>query len=130
VFSFASTLIFHVLLTVYAPGHAADFAGTDPTGVDPLPAGTTPTGASVGEHDVTEHPGDGDPAATGAVSLEKTPFYKSRRFLISQAIAIPAGIGLLFVMLFPVVKAIAQHIVNVSKLNVDRVVISEPVNAS
>ncbi|KAH9961311.1 hypothetical protein BC827DRAFT_1260505 [Russula dissimulans] len=69
---------------------------------------------------LTELPGD--PTGTSGVSSDKRPFYKSHLFLISQVIAVPVGIGLLFVMLYPVVKAIAQHIVNVSKLNVDRVV--------
>jgi hypothetical protein len=65
----------------------------------------------------------------GGASATK-PFYKRRRFIISQVIACFVGIGLLFVLLFPVIKAIAQHIVNVSKLNIDRVIISEPTNTS
>jgi hypothetical protein len=58
------------------------------------------------------------------------PFYKRRWFLISQAVAGLVGIGLLFVLLYPVVKAIAQHIVDASELNVDRVVITGPTNTS
>ena len=61
---------------------------------------------------------------------KKIPFYKRRWFLISQAAACLVGIGLLFVLLYPVVKAIAQHIVDSSSLNVDRVVITRPTNTS
>ena len=69
-------------------------------------------------------------ACGASEKTEKKPFYKRRWFIISQVIGCFVGIGLLFVLLFPVVKAIAQHIVNVSELNVDRVTISEPTNTS
>lgn len=61
---------------------------------------------------------------------KRIPLYKRRWFLVSQAISCLVGIGLIFVLAYPVVKAIAQHIVNVSRLNVDRVVIAEPTNTS
>jgi hypothetical protein len=47
------------------------------------------------------------------------PFYKRKKFIVSQLILVPLSIILLFVLLFPVVRAIAQLIVNKSTLNVD-----------
>ena len=60
----------------------------------------------------------------------KPGWYKSRTFLISQGIIAVLGIVILFVLLFPVVKAIAQHVVNVSVLNVDMAQIVNPTNDS
>ena len=65
----------------------------------------------------------------GGVSKE-TPFYRKPSFIICQALALVVGIGLLFLLLYPVVGAIAQHVVNASKLNVDRVAIAGPTNTS
>lgn len=56
------------------------------------------------------------------------PFYKRRAFIISQAIIIPLGIVLLFVLLFPIVTAIVQLVVNRSQLGVDVATISSPSN--
>ena len=58
------------------------------------------------------------------------PLYRKTSFLICQAVTLVVGFALLFVLLYPVVGAIAQHIVNVSKLNVDRVAITGPTNTS
>ncbi|KAE9401586.1 hypothetical protein BT96DRAFT_918717 [Gymnopus androsaceus JB14] len=51
-------------------------------------------------------------------------------FLISQAIIIPLGIVLLFVLLFPVVTAIVQDVLNKSVLGVNVATISSPANDS
>ncbi|ESK92921.1 hypothetical protein Moror_8994 [Moniliophthora roreri MCA 2997] len=56
------------------------------------------------------------------------PFYKRRKFIICQLIAIPLGIALLFILLFPVVKAIVQLTVNKSDLQVESAAISSPQN--
>jgi hypothetical protein len=61
---------------------------------------------------------------------KELPFYRKRSFLICQGIALVIGIGLLFLLLYPVVGAIAQHVVNASRLNVDRVAIIGPTNTS
>lgn len=67
---------------------------------------------------------------------KKVPFYKkkgwwkTRNALIIQGIASALGIALLFIVLFPVVRAIAQHVVNVSVLNIDTVAITSPANTS
>lgn len=57
-------------------------------------------------------------------------WYKSRNFLLCQVVTAALGIALLFVVLFPVVRAIAQHVVNVSVLNVLEAAIDAPTNST
>ncbi|KAI0773181.1 hypothetical protein BD413DRAFT_603560 [Trametes elegans] len=90
---------------------------------------------------VPVHPFSG-PAAAGAeeevrpediprtVRAPKPPLYKRRWFIIANVVGACLGIAILFILLYPVVHAIAQHIVNVSVLNVDRVAIMNPTNTS
>lgn len=47
-----------------------------------------------------------------------------------QLIIIPLGIALLFILLFPVVKAIAQLLVNKSTLDIQSAIITNPQNGS
>lgn len=111
-------------LTDPSLGNAANFGTTDAAGLNSFMERLTPEGVH-GERAGSSQSSE----KAGAVS-EKKPFYKKRWFIVSQVAACFVGIGLLFVLLFPVIKAIAQHIVNVSKLNVDSVMISEPTNTS
>jgi hypothetical protein len=111
-------------LTDSALGNAANFGTTDPAGLSSFMERLTPDGVH------WEQAGSSQSSEKAGGVSEKKPFYKRRWFIISQVTACFVGIGLLFVLLFPVIKAIAQHIVNVSKLNVDRVMISEPTNTS
>jgi hypothetical protein len=106
--------------------NAAAFADTDPFGTPPA-ARTTP----VEEPDVQADKVDGSDGGLQSTTPAgaATPFYKKRWFLVSQVVAI-VGIGLLFVLLYSVVKAIVQHIVNVSQLNIDRVAVVRPTNTS
>ena len=60
----------------------------------------------------------------------KKPLWKRRWFIITQIIVACLGIAILFILLYPVVHAIAQHIVNVSVLNVDAAQITNPTNTS
>ncbi|KAI0739355.1 hypothetical protein C8Q80DRAFT_1123812 [Daedaleopsis nitida] len=60
----------------------------------------------------------------------KPPLYKRKWFIITNIIAALLGIAILFILLYPVVHAIAQHIVNVSVLNVDQAQIINPTNNS
>ncbi|KAI0686332.1 hypothetical protein BC835DRAFT_1523137 [Cytidiella melzeri] len=60
----------------------------------------------------------------------KPGWYKSRNFLICQGITAVIGIVMLFVLLFVIVKVIAQHVVNASVLNIDSAQILEPTNTS
>jgi hypothetical protein len=112
-----------IVLADDSPGNAADFGTADPAGLSSFMERLTPDR-------VHDHAGSSQSSEKSGGASEKKPFYKRRWFIISQVIACFVGIGLLFVLLFPVVKAIAQHIVNVSELNVDRVMISEPTNTS
>jgi hypothetical protein len=56
------------------------------------------------------------------------PFYKKRWFKISQIILIPLNIALIFILLFPVVRAIVQLVVNKSYIGVDVAAITSPQN--
>ncbi|KAJ3868577.1 hypothetical protein EV359DRAFT_77557 [Lentinula novae-zelandiae] len=69
-------------------------------------------------------------AAAPAAPQSHVPFYKKRKFIISQAILIPLGIVLLFVLLFPVVTAIVQDVLNRSILGISVATISNPANSS
>ncbi|KAF8170183.1 hypothetical protein K438DRAFT_213226 [Mycena galopus ATCC 62051] len=88
----------------------------------PVPAGSR---FSEGQTVIT-----GGAAAAPAQQQPKTPFYKKRGFIISQLIIIPLGIALLFILLFPVVRAIAQDIVNKSTLDIQVANITAPANDS
>ncbi|KAI0256058.1 hypothetical protein BJV78DRAFT_435519 [Lactifluus subvellereus] len=103
-----------------------DLLGTDPFGV-PHAARDTPTREPDGRWNNVG--GQGRVPQSGGASTN-IPFYRKHSFLISRVIAALVGIGLLFVLLYPVVKVIAQHIVNVSQLNIDRVAILQPTNTS
>ncbi|KAF7321550.1 hypothetical protein MKEN_00676000 [Mycena kentingensis (nom. inval.)] len=56
------------------------------------------------------------------------PLYKRRWFIICQLITIPIGIALIFILLWPVVHAIAQSVVNKSTLDIQVAAITEPQN--
>jgi hypothetical protein len=75
-----------------------------------------------------------DAAATGAATAQpqayKPPFYLRPWFVVTGLIVGALGLGLLFIMLYPVVKAIAQLVVNRSVLNVDMAMITNPQNGS
>ncbi|KIY74263.1 hypothetical protein CYLTODRAFT_363931 [Cylindrobasidium torrendii FP15055 ss-10] len=73
-----------------------------------------------------------DTAATTAVATTTTavPWYKSRKFIISQAIIAPLGIALLMILLFPVVTAIAQLLVNKATIDISEAAITNPTNTS
>ncbi|KAI9066059.1 hypothetical protein FKP32DRAFT_1566723 [Trametes sanguinea] len=64
------------------------------------------------------------------VAAPKPPLYKRRWFIITSIVGACLGIAILFILLYPVIHAIAQHIVNVSVLNVDRAAIMNPTNNS
>ncbi|OJT10827.1 hypothetical protein TRAPUB_12696, partial [Trametes pubescens] len=126
--------------TVQAPATGASVAQTTPAGIpvnpfaDPAPA-FFPSSTSAGVV------GAGAATTTGAAAEEvrpedvprtapapKPPLYKRRWFIIANVVGSCLGIAILFILLYPVVHAIAQHIVNVSVLNVDRVAITSPTN--
>ncbi|KZV76329.1 hypothetical protein PENSPDRAFT_747787 [Peniophora sp. CONT] len=105
------------------PVPAYDDAGNDQRGEGATPA--TATGAGAAGAATGEKGGAGV-----APVIEGTPFYKQRWFIISQLITALIAIGLLFVILYPVIHAIAQHIVGASVINIDTVAINSPTNES
>ncbi|KAF9562767.1 hypothetical protein CPC08DRAFT_361960 [Agrocybe pediades] len=70
--------------------------------------------------------------ADSQATPEKTPppqlFYKKRWFIISQIIIIPLGIALLFIILFPVLRAIVELVVKRTNLDVQSAIITQPSN--
>ncbi|KIK68835.1 hypothetical protein GYMLUDRAFT_34828 [Collybiopsis luxurians FD-317 M1] len=108
-----------------------------------------PAGSRFSENDITTTtaagvpvglPGEGPgaqpadaapaPAPPPAEPPVRVPFYRRRKFIICQAIFIPLGIVLLFVLLFPVVTAVVQDVINKSQLGVSVATISNPTNDS
>ncbi|KAJ7928639.1 hypothetical protein B0H13DRAFT_1968281 [Mycena leptocephala] len=87
-----------------------------------------PAGSRFSEGPVATSGAAGQPAAPG--QQPRQPFYKKRGFIISQLIIIPLGIALLFILLFPVVRAIVQLVVNRSQLSVQVAAITAPANNS
>ncbi|KAF9484474.1 hypothetical protein BDN70DRAFT_872495 [Pholiota conissans] len=70
------------------------------------------------------------PAAAVAPAVPHRPFYKKRWFIISQIILIPLSIALLFILLFPVVRAIVALVVKRTNLDIEVAAITQPVNGS
>lgn len=80
-----------------------------------------------------------DTAAAGATTTvgsatvagaSKQPFYRRKWFIICQLVTAIIGIVILFVLLFPVVRAIAQLLVNKSQLNIETAAIVGPQNTT
>ncbi|KAH9835153.1 uncharacterized protein C8Q71DRAFT_764402 [Rhodofomes roseus] len=96
-------------------------AGYDATGTQPTaPAAATPTTTAA----------ERTSGATTAAAAKKQPFYKRKWFIACQIVTAIVGIVLIFVLLFPVVRAIAQAIVNKSQLNVEKASILTPQNTT
>lgn len=68
--------------------------------------------------------------AASTAQAEEPPFYKRRWFIISSLVGVFLGIPLLFIILFPVLKVIAQGIVNKAALNIQTAAIQVPQNAT
>jgi hypothetical protein len=94
-------------------------------------------GSMSGEHNENA---DSDATATGAAAAaatpapapqtSKPPIYRRRWFIVTGVILGAVGLALLFIVLWPVVKAIAQLVVNRSVLNIDQAIITNPQNGS
>ena len=107
------------MITGHTSGRASDLGGTD----------SFETYSEPGD-DGCDHTGEFPSMKWDGGASKGIPLYRKPSFLICQAVILVVGFALLFVLLYPVVGAIAQHIVNVSKLNVDRVAITGPTNSS
>ncbi|TFK75313.1 hypothetical protein BDN72DRAFT_885777, partial [Pluteus cervinus] len=71
-----------------------------------------------------------DRAWQSAPAAPVVPFYKKRWFIISQIVLVPVSIALIFILLFPVVRAIVQLVVNRARLNIEVATITVPANDS
>ncbi|TBU23049.1 hypothetical protein BD311DRAFT_704566 [Dichomitus squalens] len=60
----------------------------------------------------------------------KEPLYKRKWFIITNIVVALLSIAILFILLYPVVHAIAQHLVNATVLHVDQAIITNPTNQS
>ncbi|KAF9451269.1 hypothetical protein P691DRAFT_757432 [Macrolepiota fuliginosa MF-IS2] len=76
-------------------------------------------------------PGDApDDAPQTQPQQPRVPLYKRRWFIITSAVLSALGIALLFILLFPVIRAIVQLVVNRSQIDVERAVIMNASNDS
>ncbi|KAG2368054.1 hypothetical protein BDR07DRAFT_1391769 [Suillus spraguei] len=101
--------------TLSLKGHAAPIAGTGPAEAHVPQSECQPT--------------DTDTAAVPVAAL-KPPLYKRKWFIITSIVGVCLGIALLFIILFPVLRAIVQYIINRSTLNIQRAAILSPSNTS
>ncbi|KAG1785555.1 uncharacterized protein HD556DRAFT_110398 [Suillus plorans] len=127
-------------------GHAAPIAGAGSAVVqseldlfaDPF-ASTTPAGITINapahqktEADIpqSEHqPADTDAARLPAAA-PRPHLYKRRWFIVTSIVGACLGIALLFIVLFPVLRAIVQYVINQSTLNIQQAAILSPSNTS
>lgn len=105
-------------------GHAAAPAGYQTTTNSGVPVAPTviPSGGVSGWED--------QPTPAVAPVSPPIPFYKKRWFIISQIILIPLAIALIFILLFPVVRAIVQLVVKRTNLDVTLASLTQPTNNS
>lgn len=94
------------------------FVTTTPAGV---PVATTTTAAPT-------EPEKTDPAPPAAPP--KPPLYKRRWFIITSVLGACLAIALLFIILYPVLKAIIQDVVNKTTLDITTAAITSPTNTS
>ncbi|KDQ57731.1 hypothetical protein JAAARDRAFT_69819 [Jaapia argillacea MUCL 33604] len=108
-----------------APG-TTEVSTSDPS------ANPANAGGEVGSNEETENTGQQPLGGVDAAQppTPKQPLYKRRWFIITNVVLSLLGIALLFIVLYPVVAAIAQHVVNVSVLNVNEAAILQPQNTT
>jgi hypothetical protein len=120
-----------------SPGNAAPPAGaadqdanpfSDPLFVTTAPAGVPVATTTTAAPTEPEQPPQADPAPPAAPP--KPPLRKRRWFIITSAIGACLAIALLFIILFPVLKAIIQDVVNKTTLDITMAAITSPANTS
>ncbi|EIW82896.1 hypothetical protein CONPUDRAFT_101346 [Coniophora puteana RWD-64-598 SS2] len=111
--------------------HQDPFA--DPNPIQRTTSAGVPVGDAVsGGAIATGAEGESNAERTAAqtASPTKPPIYKRRWFIITNIIGAAIGIALIFILLWPVVRAIAQYVVNKSTLSVQKASIINPTNSS
>ena len=71
-----------------------------------------------------------DTAPEKSVAPLRSPLHKRKWFRIASVIGLLLGIALLFIILFPVLKAVVQYVVNRSQLDITTAAITNPSNTS
>ncbi|KAJ3567055.1 hypothetical protein NP233_g6616 [Leucocoprinus birnbaumii] len=107
--------------------HAARPAGVATTTAAGVPIAGSGEGASLGEPSGWNN--DSHPPQTQP-EQPRVPLYKRRWFIITSIVVALLGIALLFIILFPVIRAIVQLVVKRTQIDVDRAVIMNPSNDS
>ncbi|KAH7915074.1 hypothetical protein BJ138DRAFT_1122997 [Hygrophoropsis aurantiaca] len=92
--------------------------------------GATGQGTSTPGQDPDGQTANDSPAPNTPASPPRPPLYKRRWFIITSIIGALLGIALLFIVLYPVVRAIVQLVVNRSTLNIETAAITSPSNDS
>ncbi|KAH9934026.1 uncharacterized protein BXZ73DRAFT_100865 [Epithele typhae] len=106
---------------------------TTSAGVHPYSSAAASSAAVQGTHGARAATNEGEIRPEDVPQQQpppKPPLYKRRWFIITSIVAALLGIAILFILLYPVIHAIAQHIVTVSVLNIDRAQITSPTNGS
>jgi hypothetical protein len=93
-------------------------------------AGGVPISAAGGGPGAGEPSGWNDDSHAPQTQPEqpKVPLYKRRWFIITAIVVALLGIALLFIILFPVIRAIVQLVVKRTQIDVDRAMILNPTN--
>ncbi|RPD70056.1 hypothetical protein L226DRAFT_261105 [Lentinus tigrinus ALCF2SS1-7] len=124
-----------------SPEDDAAFARTTPAGVHPYASSSGAVNVPLPPSAPGSQVGHGAAATGSAEDIQpedvprvqpppKPRLWKRKWFIITNIVVSLLGIAILFILLYPVVHAIAQHIVNVSVLNVDQAQITNPTNTS
>ncbi|KAL1718757.1 hypothetical protein EV715DRAFT_290908 [Schizophyllum commune] len=92
----------------------------------PLTANAAPPAG--GETSESKPENDTQNAPAAAAAAPKVPFYKKKWFWLTQLVIVPFGIALLFILLFPIVRAIVQSVVTKTTLGIDEATILNPAN--
>ncbi|KXN90203.1 hypothetical protein AN958_04693 [Leucoagaricus sp. SymC.cos] len=108
--------------------HAAQPAGVTHTTAAGVPI--TATGEGAGPGAPSDWNDDSDAPRPQQPEQPHVPIYKRRWFIITGIVVALLGIALLFIILFPVIRAIVQLVVKRTQIEVDRAVIMNATNDS
>jgi len=105
-------------------GHAVAPAGVTTT----TPAGV-PTGVDAAKPtSAMDDRADSEPVPPP--TRARVPFYKRKWFIITQIVLAPIGFAMIFILLWPVVRAVIQLVVNRSTLDIQVATVSGATNNS
>ncbi len=102
-------------------GHAVPTGFTTPAGVPTGVDAAKPTSAM-------DHRANSDPFSP--LTRARVPFYRRKWFIITQIVLAPIGFAMIFILLWPVVRAVIQLVVNRSTLDIQVATVSGATNNS